>query len=592
MQKIPEDKIQEIVNRIDIVNLISSYTNLKKSGVNYKGLCIFHKEKTPSFVVNPNKGLWKCFGCGEGGNIFTFLMKVENISFIESVRKLASIAGVSIESLFPSQRELSYKEKLFLANEFAYNYFKNILYSSEEGEKFISYLSKRSLKNEEIKSFGFGATLTEWDGLYKFLLSQGKDIKEFLDVGLLISKNGKIYDRFRGRLILPIHDEMGRLVAFAGRTLSDDTPKYINSPESKIFQKGNMLYGLNIAKNFIKEKGYLVIVEGYFDFISLYKSGIKNVVASMGTSLTENQINIIRRFCDKVLIAYDSDIGGQNATLRGIDLLHDTGCEIAVIKLPQGYDPDKFINEKGVSEWEKLETEAIPFFNYCIEFEVKNVGGISSASSKNKCIENLIERLFLISNPIIFEDCIKKISEYFDVDEKNIRKLCLTKKNNKSHHLNDARFKANENGYNSVFSEKSSRIERELLKCLLQDLNLVERIKNVIEVDDFQDEDCKAVYKYILQNVSNAEKKTCDFLKYNYINDNVSKTISEITLVDDFDDNLRDKIFNEIVTNLLKMKKKRKISILRKDIKNADESKVKQILNELSQVKKEIIAFK
>ncbi len=594
MQVIPEEKIHEIVNRINIIDFISSYTQLKRSGQNYKGLCIFHKEKTPSFIVNPHKGLWKCFGCGEGGNIFTFIMKLENITFPEAVRKLANVAGVSIEySQTPHiKKELSYREKLFLANEFAHNYFKSVLYESEEGKKFITYLAERSLKNEEIKSFGFGASSSEWNSFYKALLKKEKDVKEFLDLGLLIKNNEKIYDRFRDRLIIPIYDETGKLVAFAGRTLNDDTPKYINSPESKIFQKGNILYGLHLTKNFIKEKGYLILVEGYFDFISLYKEGIRNVVASMGTSLTENQINIIKRFTERVVIAYDSDFGGQNATLRGIDLLHNAGVEIAIVKLPAGYDPDKFIRERGIREWEDLVAKAQPFFDYCIEFEVKTVGGIKSSVSKNKCIENLIERLILISNPIIFDDCVKKLAEYFDVNERDIRRFYLAKKNLLKTQVNEANAQMNQKRYGSALSNISSKVEIELLKCLLQDLSLIEKVKNVIAVDDFEDEKCKALYSFILQNSSQEKITTTELLKYCYISDDISMMISELVLVDEFDIKLRDKIFEEIVANFLKMKKKRKILSLKKHLKTADESERNQILSEISQVKKEIIGFK
>ena len=340
MVRYSEELIEEIRSSNDIVDVISQYVILKRSGRNFFGLCPFHKEKSPSFSVSPDKQIFHCFGCGVGGNVIHFVSKIENLDFRETLELLANRANIQLPTLdnsYQDNKKAMLKAKVYQINEIAAKFYHENLYkpTSKEAQE---YIKKRKLDNRTLKSFLIGYSGT-FDELYKLLKQKGFTEEEIL-ASSLVNKadNGRFIDRFRRRLMIPIQDTTGRFIAFGGRVLDDSKPKYINSPENIVYSKGRNLFGLNIAKKYDTKK--LIIVEGYMDAISLYQRGITNVVASLGTALTEQQGRLLRKNSEQVIIGYDADGAGQAATLRGLEILQNMGCDIRVLQIYGAKDPD------------------------------------------------------------------------------------------------------------------------------------------------------------------------------------------------------------------------------------------------------------
>ncbi len=345
-----EEFIQKVLNTADIVEVIGEFVNLKKAGVNYKGLCPFHNEKTPSFIVSPSKNIFKCFGCGEHGSVVGFLMKHEKLSFTEAIRWLANKYHIPIEEKELSdeeKKELAEKDTLFIINQLANEFYKNNLYSTQLGRNLgYGYFKSRGFTDEIIKKFELGFALDAKRSFTDYALSKGYKIENLAKAGLTIVKDNDYYDRFRNRVIFPIHTLGGRVVGFAGRILgnsqSKNAPKYLNSPETIIYQKRFLLYGLHLAKNQIIKEDKCYLVEGYTDVISMHQAGITNVVASAGTSLTSEQIRIIRRFTRNLTLIFDGDKAGLNAAIRGVDLVLQEDMNVRIVVLPENEDPDSF----------------------------------------------------------------------------------------------------------------------------------------------------------------------------------------------------------------------------------------------------------
>jgi DNA primase len=371
---IPNTTIDEIRNKADILNVIGGYVALKKRGKNYLGLCPFHSEKTPSFTVSPDKQIFHCFGCGEGGNVFAFLMKAENISFTEAVEMLGESVGVYVKPSTPSSSaDKGDKERYFTVMEMAQRYFAESL-DSPHGEIARSYIKDRAISAEAVKTFGLGYAQDSWDGLMNYLFTKGVSQNDMLKLGLVIERNDKsgYYDRFRGRLMFPIFDIRGRVIGFSGRILTAakaEDAKYVNSPDSPIYNKGFSLFGIAKTKDDIKKAKTAVLVEGNVDLISCWQSGIKNVVAPLGTALTDTQAKTIRKFAEKVVIAFDADNAGVAAAARSVDILKDAGLGVYVAKIIGGKDPDEAIKAHGAEAFQAEINNAMPW----MEFKVLSV---------------------------------------------------------------------------------------------------------------------------------------------------------------------------------------------------------------------------
>ncbi|MDA8221785.1 DNA primase [Desulfosporosinus sp.] len=403
----PEEVIEEVRSRTDIVEIISEYVSLQRKGKNYLGLCPFHAEKTPSFTVTPEKQMFYCFGCNVGGNAFSFLMKKENWSFVESIQNLASRYGVSLpeKELSPREREANRRRQRFEEiNELATSYFHDLLLNLPEGELGRLYFEKRGVDLDTMKSFRLGYAPDRWDGLLTYMLERGVQAHELAENGLALErgtqgKGGGYYDRFRNRVLFSILDRRNHTIGFGGRVLDDSLPKYLNSPETAFFNKGHHLYGMHRAHQGIREKGFALLVEGYMDVIALQKSGYPNAVASLGTALTREQAKLLRRYTQRVILLYDSDEAGIQAALRGGEILRDAGIRLDVATLIGAKDPDEFLKRYGVEDFEKALSQVLTY----VEFKYRTIVQETppqTIQEKAELVVKLAPDILKVSSPI------------------------------------------------------------------------------------------------------------------------------------------------------------------------------------------------
>ena len=351
--------IENLKNQVDIVDVISQVVPLKRAGANYKGLCPFHNEKTPSFVVSEQNQRYNCFGCGAYGDVIDFVMRHYNMDFSDAVEKLASDYGIEMERSSYDDHRNEYYE----INRIAARFFYDAL--TGKANRGYHYMKNRGISPAIMKKFGIGYADDQWDSLYQHLKSQGIEEKKMQELGLVSSSKGKFYDRFRNRVMFPIINTSGKVIGFGGRAIGpDDNPKYLNSPESLVFQKKNNLYGLNISRQAGGKAGYIILVEGYMDVISLYQSGVENVAASLGTALTENQARLLKRYVKEVVLSYDADSAGRKAALRGIEVLRSEGCKVRVLHVTDGKDPDEYVKKFGRDAFLSLIDTALPYGEY------------------------------------------------------------------------------------------------------------------------------------------------------------------------------------------------------------------------------------
>ena len=392
--------ITEVKQRLDMVELVSEYVTLQKTGRNFKGLCPFHTEKHPSFFVFPEQQSWHCFGaCGTGGDIFSFIMKKEGIDFGQALRVLAQRGGITLsprESLGKAEDEK--KERLFQINEAAAEYYHHLLSSAKAGEAARRYMARRKVTPETIKEFRLGFSPDAWETIKNYLVGKGYTENELVEAGLIIEKEGGgSYDRFRNRLLFPICDIQGRVTGFGARVLDDSLPKYINSPQTPIFDKSSSLYGIDKAKPAIRKKNLVIIVEGYMDVLIAHQHGWQNVVASMGTSITDNQVEGIKRLTNNITLALDADLAGEEATLRGKAILAYSNAEANVMLLPPGKDPDEVIRE-DLTLWQKLVEQAMPIMDFAFQSVISKVD-INKAKDKSLAVQKLLPSIYEIKDP-------------------------------------------------------------------------------------------------------------------------------------------------------------------------------------------------
>lgn len=411
------DDLDLIKQKINIVDLIQEYLPLKKSGINFKANCPFHQERTPSFMVSPERQIFHCFGCGLGGDCIKFLMLKEGMEFVDALEYLAKKAGVTL-----ARRKSEVKDKrarLFEVNQKTAQFFNYLLISHKLGKKALDYLKGRGLTDETIKAFNLGYAPNSWDSLVKFLKKRGFLIEEILEAGLVVDSNGGGYDRFRGRVMFPLVDVKNQIIGFAGRILGVGEPKYINSPQTVIFDKSNFLFGLNLSKGEIRSKGKAILTEGEMDMIMSYQSGVKNVVASKGTALTSGQIELIKKYTDTILLCFDKDLAGDSACRRGIEMADLAGLNIKVVKIPEGKDPAELVL-KDREMWESAVEEAEPVYDYYLRSASARFN-IKTAEGKKRIGQELIPILSKISDPITADHYLQKLSALLSTSEEMLR---------------------------------------------------------------------------------------------------------------------------------------------------------------------------
>jgi len=574
--RIPENILEDILSRVNIVEVISGYIPLKRAGRNFKANCPFHHEKTASFMVSPDKQIYHCFGCGESGNAFKFLMRYERLEFPEAVEVLAKKSGV----ILPEREKNDPKTtglftQLYKINELAAQFYMNVL-DSQAGESAKNYLATRGINQDVIQEFKLGFAPDKWDSLINHLRPKGISISLLEKSGLILSKdNGGFYDRFRNRIIFPIFDIKSRILGFGGRVFNETDKlgaKYVNSPETPIYIKGKNLYGLNLAKEAIRDTDSVIIVEGYLDFIMPFQSGIKNIVASLGTALTVEQIALLKRYTHNVVMVYDSDNAGQMATLRTLDLFVEEGMDVRVAILSDGADPDSFVRKFGADEFRKRIENSLSLFEYKLQscksrFNAKTVDG------KAKISLEILSTVSKFKNAVVKSEYIKRLSEELKINEDALLEELGKIKAEKNPQV--------ETTQNRKKYLDSNATEKLLVKLMLLETELISGVRERIEPQDFHDEKISKIVT-ILFNLSN-EGKTIEANKLvNYFEDAGSlEFICESSLdMESFSDN-KEKIVDDCIKVI---KNKKQISLqqhLQEEIRKAELLKDEEKLSEL-----------
>jgi len=425
---IPDDKIAEVRDTANIVDVISQHVTLRKAGKNHVGLCPFHADKDPSFTVSEEKQIFHCFGCGQGGNAFNFLMQYHNIGFPEAVRMLAQQHGIVVPTgnMSPAQkRQLEETDRLFHINRQAADFFLHCLEKSRSGKAAREYLKTRGMSSEIVERFCLGYAPEGWDNLAKYFGARGTSLDDVEKAGLVVSKKRGFYDRFRARIMFPIVDIHDKIIGFGGRCLDNSLPKYLNSPDTPIYHKRQSLYGLPVAKESCRQSGSVFLVEGYFDVLALHCNGINNVVAALGTAMTRQHIRILKGYAKQVILVFDSDEAGTKAAERSLPLFVEEKVKALVMRLPQGKDPDDYIREFGPDNFAKLAEKSLDMMGFLVETAVKKHG--VSSDGKIRIVQDLIGPLVSLQDSVSRAVYIKVLAERLDIDETAIlEKVCAS----------------------------------------------------------------------------------------------------------------------------------------------------------------------
>ena len=587
MIRYSEEIIDAVRQNNDVVDVVGQYVHLTRKGRNYFGLCPFHNEKSPSFSVSPDRQIFHCFGCGVGGNVYTFLMKIEGIGFKEAVEQLAERANIQLPTLENSadlaKEEL--KAKVYKINEFTAEFYHQNLYkpTAKSGQE---YVKKRKLTNETLETFRIGFS-GRFDELYKALKAQGFAEKEILESGLVIKNDRGYIDMYRNRLIIPICDVRGRVIAFGGRVLDDSKPKYINSPENVVYSKGRHLFGLNVAKNDCKKK--LIIVEGYMDVISLHQRGITNVVAALGTALTEQQGWLLRKSTEQVILGFDADGAGQTAIARSMEILQKMGCDMRVLQIEGAKDPDEFIVKYGEGRFKLAVDNAISL----VEFKVKNLKkdiNIENASDKIKFLNEIAKILAKVDNTIEREIYIEKIAKRYNISKEaiyaEVNKLIYA--NSKTDKILESKNKEKRiakkvEKQEIQINEDIKNRENTIIALLLDaNMNIFQKIKEKIKPEDFKDETNRKIAEQLYMKL---EKKEPNINKL--IDEFDEETQNHITMVmaTDYEIENVDKAVDDILTKYERERLENKKQKILKQLEIEQNSETKnQLGKELSNV--------
>lgn len=578
MVRYSDDVIEEIISSNDIVDVVSQYVTLKRSGRNFLGLCPFHKEKTPSFSVSPDKQIFHCFGCGVGGNVIHFVSKIENLNFKESLEMLADKAGIilpTIDSGEDSKRQ-ELKEKIYKINEAVAELYHKTLYEPI-AKPAQEYVKKRKLDNKTLVNFKIGYAPNQ-NILYRFLKEKGFNEEEILTSTLVKKYNNNYIDSFKNRLIFPILDVRNRVIAFGGRVLDNSLPKYINSPDTIVYNKGRNLYGLNVAKNSRLDK--IIMVEGYMDCVSLHQRGIPNAVASLGTALTENQGRLLRKYSEKVIISYDSDGAGQAATLRGLEILKNIGCDVRILQMEGAKDPDEYVIKYGNGRFNLLVENAISLVEFKVKVLKKNLN-LENANDKIKFLKETAKLLQKIDSKIEQEIYIDKISKEYGISKEAIYAEINKQTGNKTGN------KILEKSRSVVVKKQNKEIpavlqkrEDAIIALLINgDKNVYEQIKHRILPSDLKLE----VNKKIVEKVYNEYEKSGDIA--NNIIDLFTEDQEAVNkLTEIMADEYQQQIDKKTIDGIINIYEKEKLTLLKSEIiqklKESEDSDTKQVLEQ------------
>jgi len=508
--RIPQEKIAQIRDATDIIDLISAYTTLRKRGKNYVGLCPFHSEKTPSFTVSPEKQVYHCFGCGAGGNLFTFVMEHEKVSFAEAVRYLAERVGISLPAPSPEAEAAATEvEGLYNILRLSARFFYDNLMNTPEGKFALDYLHHRGFSDETIRKFGLGYAPRGWESLVQFARSEGMKLEDLEKAGLVRKReDGSYHDYFRGRAMFPIFSTSGRVIGFGARKLYEDDQlaKYINSPETSVYNKGRVLYGLFQAKNAIIDQDVAILVEGYVDAISVFQAGIRNVVSSSGTALTEDQIRLVGRYAKNIILVYDADSAGSQAMMRGLDLVIEGGLDVRIAELPPGHDPDSYVMKFGGDEFRQLLERAVSFIDFKAH-TFQRQGKFESPEGQAEALRSIVQTIAKMKDELKQNFYIKEVAERYKIYESILyRELEKWKPKGRERvavETGEAQripvYETTLTEFTPHRSERISAAERDLLKLMLEENGkIIEKIFQHVTLDDFVDEKVRTLVSEIM----------------------------------------------------------------------------------------------
>jgi DNA primase len=579
---ISQDLLDEILNKIDIVEVVTGYIPLKRAGRNFRALCPFHQEKTPSFMVSPDRQIYHCFGCSSGGNAFNFLMKYERLEFPEAVEVLAKKAGVRLPEEKQDSHAASINQQIYKVLELAELFYRNSL-NSVSASAVKGYLLKRNINEEAARLFRLGFAPDNWDALINALRSKGISLSLMEKAGLIISKSGGgYYDRFRNRVIFPILDVKSRVIAFGARVLpgsaagvNDSQAKYVNSPETPIYTKGRNLYNLNNALKAIRELDFAVIVEGYLDCILPYQQGLHNIVASLGTALTNDQVKLLKRYTDNVVMVYDGDAAGEIAAVRSLDIFVEEGVNVKVVALPAGHDPDSFVRKNGIGHFQQLIQAGSNLFDYKLRV-LRSRYNAGQIEGKALIAQEMLVTINKFNNAILKFDYIKRLSEELDVKEEALR-LELGK-------IKDYRPAAAGSPPAAGKAVNINPTEKLLIKLMLEEASVGNRLKDYLEPADFQDERTTKIVSIMFDLLAQGKKVNSGTL-INHLepHQDLSAVISGLSLLPDTCGEDREKVIDDCVCRLKKQRLKTKRDFLQREIKNAQNIKDDELLRRLMQ---------
>ena len=577
---IPENILEDILSRVDIAEVIASYIPLKRVGKNFKAICPFHREKTPSFMVSSDRQIYHCFGCSKGGNVFNFLMEYERMEFREAVEVLAKKCGIILpESQPQDQKAVGMNTQLYKINELTGLFYAQNL-NSPGGELAKNYLLRRGIKEESIKLFKLGFAPDKWDALINYLRAKNISLSLLEKAGLILPKeNGGYYDRFRNRVVFPIFDIKSRILGFGARVLpapsnaegDNALPKYVNSPETLIYTKGRNLYGLNLAKEAIREEDFVVVVEGNLDFVMPYQEGLKNIVASLGTALTVEQTRLIKRYTHNVVMVYDADEAGELATLRTLDLFIEEGMNVKVVSLPQGFDPDLFVRKEGIDQFKAQVERAQNLFDYKLGV-LKSRNQAKEIEGKAKIVSEMLPTINKFKNAVLKSEYIKRLAQGLDIKEDAL--------------LEEAKKIKEERIYpdsNQVTPKKLNinPTESLLIKLMLEEKELINQIRDTLEPADFQDERVSKIVSVMFELMEQKKNIEPSFLINYFKDEGIAQVICESTLMPEVTPEHKEEIIVDCIQRLKNTRLSGKRKRIQEEMKIAENSGDEEGLNRL-----------
>ncbi|MBN1913906.1 MAG: DNA primase [Candidatus Omnitrophica bacterium] len=580
--RIPQNIIEDILSRVDIVELISGYIPLKRAGRNFRALCPFHHEKTPSFMISPDRQIYHCFGCGAGGNAFSFLMQYERMEFLEAAEFLAKKAGVSLpKAETQDSRAQGLVTQLYMINELAASYYESNLNSSL-AKAVKNYLFNRGLNEESLRLFKLGFAQDRWDGLINHLRAKNVSLGSLEKAGLALTRQeGGFYDRFRNRIITPIFDIKSRVIAFGARQLSSDKTqaKYINSPETPVYTKGKNLYGLNFSKDAVRQSDCCLVVEGYFDFILPYQAGIHNIVASLGTALTLEQAKLIKRYTHNVVVVFDPDSAGEIAALRSLDIFIEEAMNVRVATLPSGFDPDSFVRKYGKDEFMARVSGADDLFDFKLKI-LKSRYNSKEIEAKAKISSAMLETIAKFRHEVLKSEYIKRLSEEIGVGEEALLKELSKKSEPKKYQLTEAPAGAKPVSLNPT--------ERLLIKLMLEETNVIEEIKQSLDPADFQEEGLSSIVSILFDLVSQGKQVETNSLINYFSDERIKQIICESSLSAEVTSSNRQEVLNDCIQRLKDQRLKHRRQRLHDEIKAAqnlgDEDEMSRLILEFNRL--------